>query len=45
VADAAEDGRLAGTRYANYLEMLDELDPGNAPDLSGPASEREDEGE
>ena len=35
VADAVETGRLAATRYASYLEMLDELDPDLAPDLSG----------
>ena len=34
VADAVETGRLSGTRYASYLEMLDELDPDLAPDLS-----------
>lgn len=36
VAEAAETGRLAGTRYASYLEMLDEMDPDLAPDMSGP---------
>jgi len=32
VADAAETGLLAGTRYASYLELLDEIDPEGAPE-------------
>ncbi|MEM6567016.1 MAG: ribosome small subunit-dependent GTPase A [Planctomycetota bacterium] len=32
VADAAEEGLLADTRYASYLSLLDEVDPENAYD-------------
>ena len=41
VADAAETERLAGTRYSSYLEMLDELAPELAPDMSGPGDDEE----
>ena len=32
VADASEEGRLADTRYASYLSLLDEVDPDGAYD-------------
>ncbi|MEO0661507.1 MAG: ribosome small subunit-dependent GTPase A, partial [Planctomycetota bacterium] len=32
VADAAEAGKLADTRYASYLSLLDEVDPAGAYD-------------
>lgn len=42
VAEAVETGRLAATRYASYLEMLDEMDPDLAPDMSAPLEDDED---
>ena len=33
VADAVESGDLASTRYASYVEMLDEMQPDLAPNL------------
>ncbi len=33
VADAVETGDLAATRYASYVELLDEMQPDLAPDL------------
>lgn len=33
VADAVESGDLSATRYASYVEMLDEMQPDLAPDL------------
>ena len=42
VADAAEEGLLADTRYASYLSLLDEVDPEGAYDPDG-SSEPADE--
>lgn len=37
VADAAESGELAATRYASYVEILDEIDPDGAYEGVGDA--------
>ncbi|MGK0218917.1 MAG: ribosome biogenesis GTPase [Planctomycetota bacterium] len=36
VFDAVEDGKLAASRYASYVEMLDEMQPDLAPDMDEP---------
>lgn len=42
IADAVETGQLSATRYASYLEMLDEMDPDLAPDMSQPLDDEDD---
>ena len=42
VFDAVDSGELAASRYASYVELLDEIDPENAYD---PNAEIEDDPE